>query len=77
MASRQEIPSGVFAPKASRQESKADATTTVARSIVSAEAKARDVKTERLRALRLAQEEAAAPPAEKPAPKSRARKTAR
>jgi hypothetical protein len=69
MAKRTEVPAGMFAPKASRQETKADATTTVARSILQAEAKARDAKTAKLRALRLAME-AEAPPAP---PKGKAR----
>lgn len=66
MAKRPEMPAGLFAPKPSRQESKADVTTSVARSILDAETKARDVKTAKLRALRLAQEEAAPPPPAKP-----------
>jgi hypothetical protein len=61
MAKRPAVPEGMFAPKLSRQESRADATTSVARSILEAEQKARDAKTARLRALRLAQE-AEAPP---------------
>jgi CspA family cold shock protein len=69
MAKRTEVPAGMFAPKASRQETKADATTSVARSILQAEAKARDAKTAKLRALRLAME-AEAPPAP---PKGKAR----
>ena len=69
MANRREVPAGMFAPKPSRQESKADATTSVARSILQAEEKARDAKTAKLRALRLAREAEAAPAA----PKSKAR----
>jgi hypothetical protein len=68
MAKRTEVPAGVFAPKASRQESRADATTTVARSILQAEVKARDAKTAKLKALRLAQEEAEAAAAADAAP---------
>ncbi|MBX3570460.1 MAG: hypothetical protein KF914_20535 [Rhizobiaceae bacterium] len=61
------MPNGIFAPRPNRQESKADATTMVARSILQAETKARDAKTAKLRALRLAQEaEAAEAPAKKP-----------
>ncbi len=71
MAKQTEVPGGVFAPKASRQESRADATTSVARSILQAEVKARDAKTARLKALRLAQEEADAAAAPPPAPKKK------
>jgi hypothetical protein len=71
MAKRTEVPAGMFAPKPSRQETKADATTSVARSILQAETKARDAKTAKLRALRLAQEaQAEAAPAK---PKAKAR----
>ena len=73
MAKQPEIPAGVFAPRPSRQESKADATTNVARSILAAESKARDAKTAKLRALRLAKE-AVAEPAE-PKAKRPPRKT--
>lgn len=51
----------VFQPKASRQEAKADATTRVAREIIDREVTAREAKTERLRAARLAREAAAEP----------------
>ena len=74
MAKQPEIPAGVFAPRPSRQESKADTTTSVARSILEAETKARDAKTAKLRALRLARE-AEAEPVE-PKAKRPARKTA-
>ncbi len=50
----------VFQPKPSKQESKADVTTKTARAIIDHELSAREAKTERLRAARLAQEEAAA-----------------
>lgn len=50
-------------PKSSRQETKADATTRAAWEIIDNEASAREAKTLRLRAARLAQEEAAAKPA--------------
>lgn len=59
----------VFQPKPSKQETKADVTTKAARAIIDHEATAREAKTERLRAARLAQEEAAvadAPAAKKP-----------
>jgi hypothetical protein len=71
MAKRSEIPAGVYAPRPSRQESKADSTTSAARSIIEAEAKARDAKTAKLRALRLAQEAVSEPvaPAKRPARK--------
>ena len=66
MSKQPELPAGVFAARPNRQESKADATTTMARSILQAETKARDAKTARLRALRLAQEAVAEPaPAKK------------
>jgi hypothetical protein len=57
----------VFQPKPSKQETKADLTTKAARAIIDHEASARDAKTERLRAARLAREEAASTqaPAEK------------
>lgn len=73
MAKQPEIPAGVFAPCPSRQESKADTTTSVARSILQAETKARDAKTAKLRALRLAAEavaEPAEPKAKRPAKKA-------
>lgn len=53
----------VFQPRTSRQEAKADATTRVAREIIDGEVTAREAKTERLRAARLAQEAAAKPAA--------------
>jgi hypothetical protein len=71
MSKQPELPSGVFAPRQSRQESKADATTTIVRSIQQAEAKARDAKTAKLRALRLAQEAAAEPAPAKPMRKAK------
>jgi len=55
----------VFRPRPSRQEAKADVTTRAARQIIDSEAEARQAKTERLRAARLAQE-AAADPAPEP-----------
>lgn len=76
MANRTEVPAGIFAPKPSRQESKADATTSVARSILQAEEKARDAKTAKLRALRLAREAEAAPVPDKPKGKGRAGRSA-
>jgi hypothetical protein len=51
----------VFQLKPSRQETKADATTRAAREIIDSEAIAREAKTERLRAARLAQETTARP----------------
>ena len=59
MSRQPAVSTDVFAQKKSRFETKADATTTVARSIIAAEAKAQASKTERLRALRLAADEAA------------------
>ena len=57
----------VFQPKPSRQETKADTTTRAAWEIIDTEAAAREAKTQRLRAARLAQEtdEVAAPIARK------------
>jgi hypothetical protein len=52
---------GVFAPNPSRQDSKANTTTSVARAILETEVKQREAKTARLRALRLKME-AEAPP---------------
>lgn len=51
----------VFPPKPPRNEAKADATTRIAREIIDSEATAREAKTQRLRAARLAQEAAAKP----------------
>lgn len=51
----------VFQPKSSKPEAKADATTRMARAIIDSEAAAREAKTERLRAARLAQEATAKP----------------
>lgn len=48
-----------FRPRLSRQETKADATTRAAQSIISAEAARREAKTERLRQARLTAEQAA------------------
>lgn len=58
---------GNFKPTPSRGEAKSDATTRLAREIMSGEANARIAKTERLRAARLAQEvaEPAVPPVTK------------
>ena len=55
------IINAVFRPKSSKQEAKADITTRVARDIIDGEATARDAKTERLRAARLAREATAKP----------------
>ena len=46
----------VFTPKPTRQETKADVTSRVARDIMDKETAARDAKSERLRAARLSQE---------------------
>lgn len=56
----------VFQLKPSRQETKADTTTRAAWEIIDNEAAAREAKTQRLRAARLARE-----PAEAPAPKTK------
>lgn len=55
------IINAVFQPKPSKQEAKADVTTRIAREIIDSEATARETKTERLRAARLAKEAAAKP----------------
>ena len=55
------IINAVFQPKSSKQEAKADTTTRIAREIIDGEASAREAKTERLRAARLAKEVAAQP----------------
>jgi hypothetical protein len=51
----------VFKPRPSRQETKADMTTRIAREILDIEASARIEKSERLRAARMAREALAAP----------------
>ena len=61
--------SGLLAPLANKAESRARTTDTIFRSIVSAEAAARDAKTERLRLARLSREASA--PTPEPAPKKR------
>jgi hypothetical protein len=61
----------VFQSKPSKQEAKADITTRAARQIMDVEVSARDAKTERLRAARLALELAETPA---PAPKKTPRK---
>lgn len=71
---------GVFAPTPSRQDSKANTTTSVARAILETEVKQREAKTARLRELRLKMEaetppepaKAAAKPARKRAAKVKA-----
>lgn len=55
------IINAVFQPKRSKQEAKADVTTRIAREIIDGESSAREAKTERLRAARLAQEATAEP----------------
>lgn len=55
------IINAVFQPKPSKQETKADTTTRAAREILDNEASAREAKTERLRAARLAHEATAKP----------------
>lgn len=68
----------LFQPKSTKQETKADVTTRAARAILDSETSAREKKTERLRAARMAQEAAAEPlpekkkPARKAAPAKRA-----
>jgi len=60
----QTLINAVFQPKPSKQEAKADATTRLVRAIIDNEASAREAKTERLRAARLAHEATAKPVAE-------------
>lgn len=64
------IESAVFKPKSTRTESKAEATTAAAAAIISSEVRAREAKTARLRAARLAQPA----PVVEPAKPKRARK---
>jgi hypothetical protein len=59
----------LFKPNPTRTESKASETARVAFAVISAEQVAREKKTARLKAARLAQSAAATPP--KPAPKRR------
>ena len=70
------IISAVFQAKPSRQEAKADVTSRIAREIIDSEVTARESKTERLRAARLAREAAAdaRPAAPKPQPRKPRRK---
>lgn len=64
------VKQGLFAPNPSKQESKAQLTNSIAKSIVDAEATSREAKTARLRALRLKQETETPPqPAKAPAKK--------
>ena len=74
MAKTNEAARGIFAPNPSRQDSKASTTNNIARSILETEAKQREAKTARLRALRLKMEAEAPPLPAKPAPKKRAAK---
>jgi hypothetical protein len=70
---RQPEPS-LFKPKLSQSELKVDATTRAARAIISEEANARDVKTERLRAARLAREATEEPAEQKVSAKKKTRR---
>lgn len=67
--------SGIFKPLSSKAETRSQVTDNTARAIVEAETSARDKKTAKLRAARLAKEavESEAPP---PVPAKPARKTA-
>lgn len=56
------VPTGAFNPKLTTTESKSEATTRVARSIVEGEVALREAKTERLRRARLAKEAAVGTP---------------
>lgn len=62
----------VFKPRLSRQETKADATTRIAREMVNAEVVKREAKTERLRLARLELEKNTPPPATEASPKKKA-----
>jgi len=61
----------VFQPRLSRQETKADTTTRIAREMVNAEVVRREAKTERLRLARLELEKNAPPPATLASPKKK------
>lgn len=66
----------VFKPKPSQAELRVDATTRAAQAIMHEETSARDAKTERLRAARLAREATEGPQVQKiPAKKKSARKS--
>jgi hypothetical protein len=66
----------VFKPKPSQAELRVDATTRAAQAIMGEEASAREAKTERLRAARLAREAAEDPSVQKiPAKKKPSRKS--
>ena len=67
---------GLFKPTPSRTDTKSDTTSRLARQIMDSEAAARIAKTERLRALRLAQEAATPVAAPKKAAGKRAAKRA-
>lgn len=63
------IINSIFTPKPTRQETKAEITSRVARDIMDKEATARDAKSTRLRAARLEREAALALEAAKPSKK--------
>lgn len=65
------LPDGVFKPKRTAIETRQDAITKAARAIIDHEASARVMKTERLRAARLAAESRRAAPAPAPKPATR------
>lgn len=69
------LPDGVFKPKRTAIETRQDAITKAARAIIDHEASARVMKTERLRAARLAAESRRAAPAPKPATRRKAAST--
>jgi hypothetical protein len=63
---RKAVPAdSLFRPKLSTSERKGDATTRAAQAIIDQEVGAREAKTERLRAARLAREATESPPPEK------------
>ncbi|MGN6772845.1 MAG: hypothetical protein ACTHJQ_23805 [Rhizobiaceae bacterium] len=73
---RHQVPTDVFKPKPTASEKKGDVTTRAAQAIMHEEASARDAKTERLRAARLAREATEGPQVQKiPAKKKSARKS--
>ncbi len=72
---RKAIPvDNVFKPKPSQAELRVDATTRAAQAIISEEVNARDAKTERLRAARLALEATEEPLVQKTSAKKKTRR---
>jgi hypothetical protein len=69
---RRQAETSLFQPKLSQMEKRVDATTRMAQAITDEEASAREAKTARLRAARLAREAAEGPPVQKVARKKKA-----